>query len=142
MELRVSGAGMPTPKLGTELTLLRVQQVTETITEFVATMTRPICRTSTPGLPCYPCMAGTPSAGDTATVTVVRLRLATFARASGLIWAYLSRPRVPLSRSRRQRSRCRCAARARPQSTPPRASRELTPEDRVWDAAHIHQARH
>ncbi|KAJ9165165.1 hypothetical protein NKR19_g676 [Coniochaeta hoffmannii] len=43
--------------------------ITETITTCLSTMTRPICHTSTPGYPCYPCMGLTPSAGDTATVT-------------------------------------------------------------------------
>ncbi|OIW26438.1 hypothetical protein CONLIGDRAFT_706721 [Coniochaeta ligniaria NRRL 30616] len=41
----------------------------EGATTCLSTMTRPICHTSTPGYPCYPCMGLTPSAGDTATVT-------------------------------------------------------------------------
>jgi hypothetical protein len=48
-----------------------ILSVTETITACLSTMTRPICHTSTPGYPCYPCMGLTPSAGDTATVTRV-----------------------------------------------------------------------
>ncbi|KAB5526317.1 hypothetical protein GE09DRAFT_1151025 [Coniochaeta sp. 2T2.1] len=43
--------------------------VTETITTCMSTMTRPVCHTSTPGYPCYPCMGLKPAAGDTATVT-------------------------------------------------------------------------
>lgn len=50
-------------------------EVTETITSCTSTMTRPICHTSTPGYPCYPCIIGTPAPGDTATVTRVSASL-------------------------------------------------------------------
>ncbi|KAK4664878.1 uncharacterized protein QC763_508460 [Podospora pseudopauciseta] len=46
--------------------------VTETKTEHLSTLTRPICATPTPSQPCYPCIFGTPSASDdnfTVTVT-------------------------------------------------------------------------
>ena len=43
---------------------------TSTLTSCIATLTRSICATTAPNHPCYPCVMGTPTSSDLATVTV------------------------------------------------------------------------